>query len=246
MLNVVVADCDQLYREAVVGLLKRTFTGCTVSEVISYAELKKTVNYGTKPKVVLLDLELPGLEGFAGQAAINKRHPDIHVIAKYKRQEPVIAAHAYDLGAAAFVHSAILPERLVWVIRSVAEGKLLFNEIGMHAQDRERTMSRQAMREQAKLTEKVNLLNVRQIQVLVRLTEGKLNKQIADDLNISLSSVKAHMKVILRVLDVRTRTHAALIARKLLLTRRQLDGTTNPISVSLEMLFEQANLRKVN
>lgn len=243
MLNIVIADSHQLYREAVSGLLKRTFTECHLTEVSSYEELQNTITAVRRPELVLMDLDLPGLKGFSGQTTLKRRYPEIQLITKYHCQEPVVAAQTYECGAAAFVSNGILPERLVWVVRAVMEGQMPINELGLHNGENERTVSRQVMREQERLIERVNQLNLRQIQVLVRLTEGKLNKQIAADLNISLSSVKAHMKVILRVLDVRTRTHAALIARKLLLVRRQLENASNPIILPPGLLFEQAAQR---
>jgi DNA-binding NarL/FixJ family response regulator len=71
-------------------------------------------------------------------------------------------------------------------------------------------------------THKVSQLSSRQLDILVRVAEGKLNKEISNEVNLSLFTVKAHMKTILRVLGVVSRTEAAIIARQVGLNEHTL------------------------
>jgi DNA-binding NarL/FixJ family response regulator len=247
MLNIVVADSNDLYREAISGLLSRIYRQSEITEVTSYEKLITSTSLRfKKTDLLFIDLELPGLEGFDALAHLKRCYPELPIIVKYHSEEPVVASQTYECGASAFVSKGILPDRLSWVVRTVLDGQMPILELGLQSGEREALLSADAISEQERWIKQINQLNSRQIQVLIRLTEGKLNKQIADDLNISLSSVKAHMKVILRVLEVKTRTQAALIAKKLLTVHRKLQYTTNPILLPTTPFFEESKQRRLN
>jgi DNA-binding NarL/FixJ family response regulator len=129
--------------------------------------------------------------------------------------EPVVIALAYEKGASGFVTHSATPEYLVTVIKTVASGSIFFPDLS----EKNRSVQPEVL---LGYTHKVSQLSSRQLDILVRVAEGKLNKEISNEVNLSLFTVKAHMKTILRVLGVVSRTEAAIIARQVGLNEHTL------------------------
>ena len=154
--------------------------------------------------LVLLDLHLPGNDGFLGLLELRKSHPSTAVLVISGNDDPSVISKSRACGAAGFVSKSLAADSILNAVKAVLLGNEFWPE-GGHATDIE--LSDIAMR--------INDLTDQQLRVLRHLQDGRLNKQIAYDLEISEATVKAHVTAIFRKLNVLNRTQAVILANKL-------------------------------
>lgn len=149
------------------------------------------------PDVTLLDLRLPGTDGFAALAEIRKMNSDARVVILTTSEEDADIRRAMRGGASAYVLKSLPMQDLVAIIQSVHEGS-------KHVPHRFATRVAERMADE-KLTE-------RELSVLRLIRDGRRNKQIASDLNIAEATVNFHIKNLSQKLQANDRTHAVMIA----------------------------------
>jgi DNA-binding NarL/FixJ family response regulator len=149
------------------------------------------------PDVTLLDLRLPGTDGFATLSAIKKLNPDARVMILTTSEDDADVRRAMRGGASAYVLKSLPMQELVVIIRSVSEG----NKHVPH-----KFAARVAERfGEEKLTD-------RELEVLRLIRDGRRNRQIASELKIAEATVNFHLKNISQKLHANDRTHAVMIA----------------------------------
>jgi DNA-binding NarL/FixJ family response regulator len=148
---------------------------------------------------------MPNLDGFATLARFRAEHQHVKVVVYSGFSNSTFAARSTSLGAAAFVHKNDSFSHLIETIRHAAEGKLVWNR------DKLRRLS--ASHDPIGSEVEINApLTQRESEVLVKLTEGLTNKQIAIELHISYETVKEHVQHVLSKIGVTDRTQAAVWA----------------------------------
>jgi len=150
-----------------------------------------------RPQVVLLDLQLPDLSGLEVLNTILELEPAAKVIILTTYSGDVQAARAMKAGAAAYLLKSMVRKELVETIARVVRGERYVPESIAAAIA--------ARRSDESLTP-------REVDVLRSMSGGRSNKLIADDLNLSIETVKGHIKSILAKLSANDRSHALLIA----------------------------------
>jgi DNA-binding NarL/FixJ family response regulator len=150
-----------------------------------------------KPDITLMDLQLPGMSGFAAIHAIREKRPDarIVVLTMYDGDEDI--HRALTAGAAAYVLKDMLSDELVGVIHAVCAGE---HPLPDH------------VRNQLESRAKQPALTERERQVMELLGLGKRNKEIAVILGITEDTIKVHLKNIFTKLAVTDRTAALSVA----------------------------------
>ncbi len=159
-----------------------------------------------RPDVVLMDLQMPGMDGVAATRAILAEEPSAQVVilTSYSDGERIIAA--LDAGAVGYLLKDADPEDILEGIRAVSRG-----ESPLHPRAaRELLTSRRT----APGEERLPQLTGREVEVLRLVRQGLANKQIARRLGISERTVKAHLTSVFQRLDVADRTQAALWAER--------------------------------
>lgn len=159
----------------------------------------------TRPDMALIDIVMPHLDGFETLKRLRAEQPGIKVVLYSGFSNATFAARSTGLGAVAFVHKDAPFLQLVETIRQAAAGTLV------GSQARPRRMANPADAVGAGL-EIDGPLTQRESEVLVKLTGGLTNKQIATELHISYETVKEHVQHVLRKIGVTDRTQAALWA----------------------------------
>nr|WP_114210575.1 response regulator transcription factor [Acidisarcina polymorpha] len=149
------------------------------------------------PDVTLLDLRLPGTDGFAALAEIRKMNSDARVVILTTSEDDADIRRAMRGGASAYVLKSLPMQDLVAIIQSVHGGS-------KHVPHRFATRVAERMADE-KLTE-------RELSVLRLIRDGRRNKQIASDLNIAEATVNFHIKNLSQKLQANDRTHAVMIA----------------------------------
>jgi DNA-binding NarL/FixJ family response regulator len=152
-----------------------------------------------RPDVTLMDLQMPQMNGIDAIQRIRKEFPDARIIVLTTYSGDAQAVRAFEAGASGYLLKSMLRKELVETIRSVCAGKKRIPpevavQIAEHHSD--------------------DALTDREIEVLMQVAAGNANKMIADHLDISAETVKAHMKNILAKLGANDRTHAVTIALK--------------------------------
>ena len=157
--------------------------------------------------LVMLDLAMPGVRGFSGLMYLRAQHPGVPVVVVSGNEDRSVMRRCIDFGASGFIPKTTDMEAMRGAIHSVLEGGAWT--------PRDVDLSAPADKDIADIVRRMATLTPQQVRVLMMLSEGLLNKQIAYDLGMSEATVKAHMTAIMRKLDVQNRTQAALAARSL-------------------------------
>jgi len=151
------------------------------------------------PDVVLMDLQMPEMNGIDAIAAIRSEYPDARIVVLTTYKGDMQAIRAFKAGASGYLLKSMLRKELLDTIRLVHAGKKrippeIASEIAEHHSD--------------------DTLTQREIEVLQHVATGAANKMVAGHLGISEETVKAHMRSILAKLSANDRTHAVMIALK--------------------------------
>jgi len=159
----------------------------------------------SQPDVALIDVVMPKLDGFATLARFRAEFPRLKVVIYSGFSNSTFAARSTGMGAAAFVHKDAPFAQLVETIRRATEGKLVWSRKKLRSFSSPPDAAEAEVEIDAPLTQ-------RESEVLVKLTEGLTNKQIAIELHISYETVKEHVQHVLRKIGVTDRTQAAVWA----------------------------------
>jgi NarL family two-component system response regulator LiaR len=154
--------------------------------------------------VILMDLMMPGMDGVTATRAIRADYPDVQVIALTSFGEESLIKSALEAGAISYLFKNVTPKELADAIRKAHDGKSTLAPEAAQVLIRQAT---QAPPPGHDLTDREN-------EVLTLLVEGMTNRQIAQRLGISLSTVKFHVSAVLSKLDVSSRTEAVSFALK--------------------------------
>ena len=209
MPSILIADDHPLVRGAL-----RAATASVISDVqIAEAEdLGSAIACleSNDTDLVLLDLHMPDSGGLAGLVALRTQFPGVAVLVVSAQQDIAVIHRALGFGAAGFVPKSAPPDEIAEAIRSVLDcGSWV------PARLREELARRSSDPRDAEMAAQLASLTDQQFRVLGLLAQGKLNKQIGDQLGIQLSTVKAHVSAIFEKLKVRNRTQASMLMRDL-------------------------------
>ncbi len=208
MYTFLVADDHPLLREALSINMSSRFNELTVLESDDLTSTLKQLDENPKIDLVLLDLNMPGCEDFYGLLKVKQSFSNVPVIVISASDSPKVVAHVMGFGAQGFVPKTLPGDQIARAIEAVLQGQTWIPE--ELAEE-----LKQADKEDLELANKMSLLTTKQFQVLKRLQQGLLNKQIADELHISEATVKSHISAIFRKLEVNTRTQAVLLAERI-------------------------------
>ncbi|GAB4281480.1 MAG: response regulator transcription factor [Candidatus Promineifilaceae bacterium] len=169
-----------------------------------------------KPDVVLMDINLPTINGLQVTRRIKNQLPNckVIVITGYDDDEQVF--HALRAGASAYCSKDVPPEALIGIIHTVRDGYYVVEDKTMRYEELldwiDQKIGRLSGPLMSESDELFQPLSPREMEILEHVTRGLSNKEIAYKLGISHQTVKNHMTAILRKLRVDDRTQAAVYA----------------------------------
>ena len=169
--------------------------------------MSKLLDKGGDVDLILLDLTMPGVRGFSGLMYLRAQYPSVPVVVVSANDDPAVIRRCMDFGASGFIPKTLGIEEMRDAIMRVLKGGVwtppdVDLEAGSDA-------------EAAELMARLATLTPQQVRVLMMLSEGLLNKQIAYELSVSEATVKAHVSAILQKLGVESRTQAVIAAAKI-------------------------------
>lgn len=210
MTRLLIADDHPLYRLALAQAVRGVIDGGDVAEAGSLEEARAALTAQPDTDLVLLDLHLPDSHGLMGLAALRGEFPSVAVVMISAHDDPVTIRRALAFGAAGFIPKRAGMDELQAALRAVLDC-----EEWLPPALRADVDALPGSREDADLSARLATLTPQQFKVLSRVAEGRLNKQIADELGIQERTVKAHMSAIFEKLGVRNRTQAGVLLRSL-------------------------------
>jgi DNA-binding NarL/FixJ family response regulator len=207
--RILVADDHPLYRDALRAIVPQAFPGAQVSEAASQGEVTALVTGDGAFDLIVLDLALPDATGLSCLRQVREAAPLTPVIVVSGNEDPATMSEAVLAGAAGYVPKAAPRQVLVDALRAVMGGGTYLPAAAVVALRGARSGAAAAPSSASELT-------ARQKRVLKLLAQGFSNKRIARELEISEITVKAHVSLILKKLQVSNRVQAAIEARRLL------------------------------
>ncbi|WP_298577437.1 response regulator transcription factor [uncultured Luteimonas sp.] len=207
MTTILVADDHPLFREALRGVVGRNVPGAELHEADNADGLYAMADAHPDADLLLLDLNMPGAQGFSALVHLRGLHPQLPVVMVSAREEPAVIRRALDHGAMGFIPKSSNADALGAALRRVLDGDRVVPDIAGSAPA--------TAPDEHDVAARIRELTPQQFRVLQMLGSGKLNKQIGYELGVSEATIKAHMSAILRKLGASNRTQAVLMAGRL-------------------------------
>ena len=200
-IRVMVVDDHAMVRRGLASFLKVTGDLKLVGEAENGAAAIQLCDE-IMPDVVLMDMVMPGMDGASATRAICQKHPQVRVIVLTSFIEGDLVKNALEAGAIGYLLKDVSGDDLVRAIRAAYAGRTTLSPEA--AQTLVETVNHAPLPE-PNLTE-------REHQVLAVMVEGLNNKQIAERLTVSLSTIKSHVSNIFLKLGITSRTEAVALA----------------------------------
>jgi DNA-binding NarL/FixJ family response regulator len=197
-IRIALADDHPLLRQGITALIADQPDLKLVAEASDGLEAVEQFRRN-RPDVMLMDLQMPGMNGIDAMIAIREEFPDARFIVLTTYTGDVQIVRALKAGARAYLLKSLLHRELLDTIRAVHAGQKrippdVAAELADHAAD--------------------DSLTAREVEVLRLIAAGNANKLVADQLSVTEETVKAHVKNILSKLNANDRTHAVTIGLK--------------------------------
>jgi DNA-binding NarL/FixJ family response regulator len=205
--SILIVDDHPLFVEALKLVIQGAFSQALVTEADSIETARAALDKLGPFDLVLLDLSMPGTRGLDGLLELRTRHPRLPIVVVSALEDPRIIHEVMTCGAAGFISKSTRGSELGNAIREVMAGSVVLPK-GYQPPLTDAGPS-------SDLTARLATLTPQQVRVLQMLRQGLLNKQIAFDLGVGETTVKAHVSEILRKLKVSSRTQAVIEAAKI-------------------------------
>jgi DNA-binding NarL/FixJ family response regulator len=226
--RILIADDHPLVRGALALSVEAAFGRIDIIECASFHELIAQLERIGIADLALLDLLMPGVNGFDGLLTMRARFPETPVVIISALEERRLFDEAVALGAAGFIPKSTSRQEIVAALHRIASGEV-YTPVDDHAGA---AAGQSFAVEDIETAQKLSTLTTQQLRVLRLLGTGKLNKEIAYELDIAEPTVKVHVSAILQKLKVYSRTQAVVVAGRLLST--EVLGETGQVRFSRE------------
>lgn len=213
-MKVLVVDDHPLIREALRQVLRALNKDIELLEAGSGPEALAAADRNEGIDIILLDLALPGADGFEVLRELRERHPSFPVVVLSASDQSEIVMRALDAGAMGFIPKTSSNELLLGALRLVLSGGVYLPAEVLRHTPAPVLVSRPATAA-AGIGYRDLGLTERQAQVLALVIQGKPNKIICRELNVAEGTVKIHVTAILKALGVTNRTQAVIAVGKL-------------------------------
>lgn len=202
-MKILVIDDHALFREGLVYVLQQLDADVQIMEASHYQEALAQLSTHSDLDLILLDLYLPGKNGFSILKTIRSEYPVMPVAIISGSSQTKDIKKSLDMGALGYIPKDTTGDVLLNAIKLILSGGVYIPQCMMNQPTKE-------------LSENSNpALTPRQIEVLEQISLGKSNKVIATLFQLSEATVKMHISAIFKSLNVTNRTQAALAAKKL-------------------------------
>jgi DNA-binding NarL/FixJ family response regulator len=215
-MKIILADDHPLFRQALTITLKSHFEDATIIDAQNIPELEQHLQSKEKADLLLLDLDIPGAQGFNSLISIRRSHPDLGIVIISGFEDKETIHKSMNFGAAGFIPKSTPVPQMVVAIKEVLNGKLWTPDGEFNASEHTHNAN-----------DKIASLTPKQHQILLMFADGLLNKQIAYELGTSESTIKSHAGMIFLKLGVKNRTQAVIALNELQLNQNTFGQPEN-------------------
>ena len=205
--RLVIADDHPLFRGALREAVSGLFERADIAEAGTFEQVTQLLERGSEVDLILLDLSMPGVRGFSGLMYLRAQYPGVPITVVSANDDPAVIRRCMAFGASGFIPKTLGVDAMRGAISQVLKGEIWTPP--------DVDLMRDADAETAALIARLATLTPQQVRVLMMLSEGLLNKQIAYELDVSEATIKAHVSAILQKLGVDSRTQAVIAAGKI-------------------------------
>ena len=205
--RLLIADDHPLFRGALREAVAGLFAKVEIGEAGSFEDVAALLERGGEVDLILLDLSMPGVRGFSGLMYLRAQYPGVPIVVVSANDDPAVIRRCMDLGTSGFIPKTLGIEEIRIAVERVLDGGIWTPpdvDLGAGVDA-----------ETADLLARLASLTPQQVRVLMMLSEGLLNKQIAYELGVSEATIKAHVSAILQKLGVESRTQAVIAAARI-------------------------------
>ena len=210
MYKILIADDHPLFREAIINVIEGEFPGCEVLETDCLTGAMDIAGVNDSFDIILLDLDMPGMNGLNGLISLRNASPTIPVVIVSAEKNKQVVLQAITYGAVGFIAKSSPREQMGAALKTILDGNVYLPSDIIRMDTR--TSTQTDSNNKSISPELLSSLTRRQLLVLERMAKGESNKQIAYNLNIAETTVKTHVSAILRKLGVYNRIQAILSA----------------------------------
>lgn len=207
--KVILADDHALLREALANLINSFEEFKVIATVGDGNELVKTITDGVKPDIILLDLNMPLMDGFSAAKWLQEHHPEIRILILTMYDSEIALIRLLQAGVKGFLKKDIHPAELRAALKSVSEEGYYYahNTTGKLASLFEKSTEKKSMIDKA-------MLNDKEIEFLRLASTDLTYKEIAHQLNLSPRAIDGYRDALFEKLDVKSRVGMAIYAVK--------------------------------
>jgi len=205
MLKILVADDHELFLDGLKMVVSTLDDDVSVDMAHDHAELQEKADGRTAYDLILTDLAMPGLAWHESLQKLKENNPDTPIVVLSAVYDKETVLQAIDIGASGFIPKTSSNKIIVGALYLILSGGLYLPP----------ELAGITAKEEAKIAAGKGLLTPRQTDVLRLMGQGKSNKIIARELNLSEGTVKLHVTSILKALNVTNRTGAVVAGRNL-------------------------------
>jgi DNA-binding NarL/FixJ family response regulator len=205
-IEIVIADDHPLVRGALRQAVAGAVPEALIKETGDVDQLSRELEANPETDLVLLDLSMPGMRGYSGLFYLRAQYPNVPIVIVSANEDRGVMRRCIEIGAAGFIPKTTEMDVMRAAIRTILAGSTWVPcDLELAAlPDTGGDIAR-----------RLGSLTPQQMRVLMMVSEGLLNKQIAFELSVSEATVKAHVSAILQKLGVESRTQAVIAASKI-------------------------------
>jgi len=201
--KVLIADDHPLFRDALITILRMVIKDCKIKEANDYKETAKMLE-GEHFNIVFLDLNMPDSNSLSDLALLKKKYPQIPMVVVSAHNEESIIRSCITHNASGYIIKSSSPENIKKAIQQIMDGNTYVPKGYMLDLNDD----------EPNFTKQLEQLTPSQLKVFIEMGKGKLNKQIAYDLDITEATVKAHITAIFKKFGINNRTQAVLLTQE--------------------------------
>ena len=219
MVRALIIDSQPLYAERLIQIIDKLGPRAQASHFDRLEPALAAARRDKKLDLIVLDLQIPGIDGFATISQLHNSRSDLPIIAVSTSENSAAIRHAIASGARGYIPRSLGAELVSSAIQLVLSGGVYLPfsvlsdaEPGTDLAEQAPPYLHRSLADCGPECVRIEQLTPRQRQVLVKLAQGQSNQDIADALTISVATVKLHVNAVLRGLRAKNRTRAAAIA----------------------------------
>lgn len=210
MHEILIADDHPLFLDAIKSVIQDSFPDAVVHTVEDYSQAWAVAESNPNLTLIMLDLKMPGMDGLQGIIKMRNEFPEFPIVVISAEGERNVVVQAISYGAVGYISKSTPRDKIQEALHQIFSGQVYLPPDIIRASNKSSSTS---VNKEIEIDPRlIRTLTRRQLLVFERLAKGESNKQIANEMNIAETTVKAHVSAIFSKIGVSSRIQAVLSA----------------------------------